>query len=252
MNDQFSYNLDAFYEGGPKTWNDAFPPVCIKSHWDPTQITQHVLPSHLIAPQQFDPRQSVKICTSYYNLSEKENSVRVYPAWEPTSRPAELQNTQTYSESEEFKKQFTIHDVGNNTNANALLGPDYYKRSFYSGQIAATPPGGAAGNGAPYSLYANSINQESDLYRLNEPMTKCKERRHIPTDGPAEATNTLPHISQVFGLSPHAMYVAETTGCRETDDEAAWNRSGRLFFNHTRLDRVYSRPHGPLACRKTA
>lgn len=219
--------LQTFYEGGPKTWEEAFPPVCIRSHWDPTQISQHVLPSHLIAPQEMDPRQSVRICTSYYE------------------RPG--QSTISHKAMESL-----VPDLLPSPKIPQLLGPEYYRRPFEVTQQTATPPGGAASIGAPYSLYTESVMTESDLYRLDEPLTKCKERRYIPKSGVKDATNTLPSISQTFGLSPYATYVTETTGCRAADDNAAWNRSGRLFFNHTRLDRVYPEPHGPLACGKTA
>lgn len=236
--DQFQYGLDAFYEGGPKTWNEAFPPVCVKSHWDPTQVTNYVLPAHLIAPQQYDPRQSVRICTSYYTTADPDtipagSAAQDAEVRHPSSRPTESLNA-----------QFVTSDP---TPPASLLGPDYYRRNSAPVDVAF---GGAAGLSAPYTLYSESVNQESDLYRLKQPLTKCKERRYQPQGGPADATNTLPHVSQAFGLSPHATYVAATTGCREADDEAAWNRSARLFFNPTRTDRVYPRSHGPLACGK--
>lgn len=248
MNDQFSYGLDAFYEGGPKTWNQAFPPVCVKSHWDSTQITRHVLPSHLMAPLQFDPRPSTKICTSYYTLSETSNEVPEYPAWEPSAKSAELQNTFSKSTEDSLKQQFVISEPDKNAENGSLFGPSYFVRPLMNTSMTAVPPGGAAGKGAPYTLYANAVGQESELYRLDEPLTKCKDKRYTPKDGPADANNTLPYVSQEFGLSPYATYVSETSGCRQTDDDKAWNRSGRLFFNHTRLDRINPKPNGPLAC----
>ncbi len=214
--------LQSFYEGGPKTWEEAFPPVCVRSHWDPTQVSKHVLPSYLVAPQQMDPRESVRICTSYYERPALSRTEFVLPE---NSKPAEIPQ---------------------------LLGPEYYKRPYDHSQQVAIPPGGAAGLGAPYSIYAQTIGTESDLYRLDEPLTKCKDRRYIPSHGVMDATNTLPNVSQAFGLSPYATVVNTSTGCRAADDESAWNRSGRLFFNHTRLDRVYPRAHGPLACGKSA
>lgn len=229
-------SLNEFYEGGPTNIQEAFPPICISSHWDPTQMSKHILPQQLAAPLQEDPRQAVRICTSYYSLARQD--------YARTNPPAPL--------------QFGVPPGGAAAPVNTgdktlltppqLLGPSYYKRPE-EGHIAAIPPGGAAGLGAPYTLYADAINEESDLWRLNEPLTRCKELRYKPgPQVPTDSTNTLPHVSQKFGLSPHATYVSETAGCREADDEAAWNRSGRLFFNHTRLDRVYPKTHGPLAC----
>jgi hypothetical protein len=41
-----------------------FPPVCLKSHWDPTQMLRHILPTqHVSLPQDFRPL--VKICKNY-------------------------------------------------------------------------------------------------------------------------------------------------------------------------------------------
>ena len=232
---EFQYGLDAFYEGGPKTWQEAFPPVCVKSHWDPTQVTNYVLPAQLVAPQQYDPRQSVRICTSYYTTADPDVS-----AGPPQDAEVRVQRA-----SASLKNAF--QEQSEPPIPASLLGPDYYRRNSPPTDVAF---GGAAGLGAPYALYAESVNQESDLYRLNTPLTKCKERRYQPQGGPADATNTLPHVSQSFGLSPHATVVAKSTGCRQADDEAAWNRSARLFFNPTRMDRVYPQTHGPLACGK--
>ncbi len=219
--------LDSFYNNGPKSCDEAFPPVCVRAHWDSTQVTRHILPDHLPAPLQFDPRQGVRICTSYYETPVDPNNVtnskimeKIIPDTESPEIPA------------------------------LLLGPEYYKRSYDASHLMATPPGGAAGKGAAYSEYESAINTESDLYRLDESLTKCKERRYTPKNGVVDAVNTLPHVSQEFGLSPYATYVQSSTGCREEDDSKAWNRSGRLFFNHTRLDRVYPQAHGPLGCGK--
>jgi hypothetical protein len=84
---------------------------------------------------------------------------------------------------------------------------------------------------------------------LDEPLTRCKDRRYVPQNGPADATNTLPDVSQEFELGKYATYVTKRAGCRDADDEGAWDRSGRIFFNHTRLDRVYPQARGPLACK---
>lgn len=213
-------SLDSFYEGGPKSFAEAFPPACIRSHWDSTQLTKHILPEAPIAPLALDPRQATKICTSYYTTSQGDAPLR------QQNEPTMLEIPQTLLSSSRFIRP---HD----------------------GPVVNTI-GAAAGKGAPYTYYAQSVNTESDIYRLDEPLTRCKEKRYRPTPEPADATNTLPQVSQEFGLSPYATYVNKQAGCREADDDAAWNRSGRLFFNQTRLDRVYPEARGPLACGKTA
>ena len=41
-----------------------FPPVCLKTHWDPTKMLRHILPTrHVTLPQDFRPL--VKVCTEY-------------------------------------------------------------------------------------------------------------------------------------------------------------------------------------------
>jgi hypothetical protein len=43
---------------------DLFPPVCLKTHWDPTQMLRHILPQqHVDLPQDFRPW--VKVCKNY-------------------------------------------------------------------------------------------------------------------------------------------------------------------------------------------
>lgn len=58
---------------GPKTWGEAFPPICIRSHWDPTAVTKHILPEFKNQPSLlFDPRPSSRICYQYYTTEIDE------------------------------------------------------------------------------------------------------------------------------------------------------------------------------------
>jgi hypothetical protein len=111
------------------------------------------------------------------------------------------------------------------------------------------PPGGAASLGFPFSAYQQRVDKETDVLRINEPLTRCAEKRYIPNGGlpaPATSTNKIPDadISQSSLLSPLATFVKTQAGCRNNDDEAAWNRSARLFFNPTRYDRTKNVPAG--------
>ena len=41
-----------------------FPPVCLKTHWDPTQMLRHIIPQQRVAlPEEFRPW--VKVCKNY-------------------------------------------------------------------------------------------------------------------------------------------------------------------------------------------
>lgn len=216
--------LDSFYAGGPRSFQEAFPPFCVKSHWDPMLVTQHILPDVVSAePLAFDPRPEAYICTTYQNTSPGDGPL-------PTDVLGPAQPPQIPA---------------------ALLGPQAYIRAPADPTPTHARPGGAASLSAPYSVYAAAVDVEGDLLRLDEPLTKCKQLRYTPRpmEVAGAATNVVPNSSS-FGVGPEpAQVVSTTTGCREADDEAAWNRSGRLFNNSTKIDRYYpTAKNGPLAC----
>jgi hypothetical protein len=215
-------SLDAFYSGGPKTTQEAFPPVCMRTHWDPTRLATHVLPNFTNPVQlAFDPRPSAFICTQYYTTSPGDARLDML-----ASKPLPVPS--------------------------ALLGGQRVEATTSS----VFPPGGAAGRGFPYTQYAQAINSESDLYRLDEPLTKCAERRWMGPPARNIATNVVPN-SDASILSASALEVRAQAGCRNADDESSWNRSARLFFNPTRYDRTTTVPdnlylaesQGALACK---
>jgi hypothetical protein len=214
-------HLDEFYAGGPATFQAAFPPVCIGSHWDPMLVEQHILPPQGQVKLALDPRQAVQVCRQYYTESPADAlpAGLVEPA-QPLEIPA------------------------------ALKGPERYIRPEGP---KATPPGGAAGLGAPYSVYAQSVDRESDIYRLDERLTKCKELRYQPkAEQLAQQTNVLPNQSPELAYKALGAPVEPprlSAGCREQDDALAWNRSARLFFNPTKLDRYHpTQKLGPMVC----
>jgi hypothetical protein len=53
-----------------------YPPVCIKSHWDPTAILRHTLPEGRI-PLPTDPRPWVRICMEYTTTGTNEPAPEV-------------------------------------------------------------------------------------------------------------------------------------------------------------------------------
>lgn len=183
-------SLSEFYEGGPNTWNEAFPPICVQPHWNPEMLSRHVLPSF---PQTnaLDPRPASKICTAYVHSSAGDSSVQV------VAQPVHTNDA-----------------------------------------VFVFPPGGKAGVGFPYDRYQASV--ESEILRLKEPLTKCAERKYLPTSLPP-ATNVLPGADSRM-LSPYSTEVRTQAGCRAEDDSAAWNRSSRLFFNPTKYDRTTQVP----------
>jgi hypothetical protein len=57
------------FEFGAEGPRPFFPPVCLKTHWDPTMIIHRTLPSEYI-PQALDPRPWAKICLEYTTTGE--------------------------------------------------------------------------------------------------------------------------------------------------------------------------------------
>ena len=212
--------LGSFYAGGPATFSAAFPPVCLKSHWNPAAVSRHILPDSgtPYTPQVFDPRPHARICTGYYDSSQGDAPL-----------PEGVLDNQHAPEI----------PVG-------LQGPPVKNEG-----VVPVPPGGAAGRGAPYMVWAATVDQESDIYRLDETLTKCKERRYFPRESEIIAIQSAHEGLSGAGVgdSEPALVVSKEAGCRGADDELAWNRSGRLFFNHTKLDRYHpTRSNGSLAC----
>lgn len=100
------------------------------------------------------------------------------------------------------------------------------------------PPGGAAGKGVPFSQY--NPDKESDLTLRNYPLSKCGEKRYMPS-------YKLPGTGTVAGFPAMEFAMPYEAGkyapdCRRADDDQAWQRSSRLFFNHTRYDRTILLP----------
>ena len=60
-------------------------------------------------------------------------------------------------------------------------------------------------------------------------------------------TNVIPGAAATF--EEPTLFVSKLAGCRAADDNEAWNRSARQFFNSTKLDRYTpTATNGPLAC----
>ena len=57
---------------------DFFPPVCLKTHWDPTMILKRTLPDGYV-PQSTDPRPWTRICMEYTTAGEQDMAPEVNP-----------------------------------------------------------------------------------------------------------------------------------------------------------------------------
>jgi hypothetical protein len=205
--------LDAFYESRLYSTSDAFPPACLRSHWDPTMMANHILPAEAVPqPLPLDPRQAVRICTSYYQLA----------------RPAaatDALNLRMYA------------TPAQDTPAALLGGP---KPPGLAAARDYLPFGGAARHGVP--TIGMNPDVESDLFRKNELLTRCSERRYMPAGrSPATSAHADPVQGAAAPTSTYSEVVAgpETpTLCRAADDRTAWAASPRAFYNSTRYDRT--------------
>lgn len=210
--------LAASYATGPQTAEAAYPPICLRSHWDPTMLIRHVLPE-LLNPyeQPLDPRPSTKISTAYYNESAGDAPVQA-----PTPENSRIPIPPALLMSER-----------------RLVTP-------YTG-VPYLPPGGTASRGVPYPLYQQNVDAESDLQLLYLPLVRCPQGKFIPTEEDvvrAKAQRAIPGAPAASGglynpemgnaVNPYGV----KAGCREADDAEAWRRSSRTFFNPTRYDRT--------------
>jgi len=234
MRTTIAANLADYYRGGPKNWNEVFKATCVKSHWDPTMVVQHVLPSfqHDMA---MDPRPSTRNCYVYYNTSPGDGIVKNYPEMERMTAPAYLKGGPHRPPTYEKEQPAALNN------------------------IPVFPPGGAASLGFPYDKFSPSV--ETDVLRIDEALTKCAEKRYIPVGGipaPSMQSHDVPgvYLGNSSTLSPLLTRVSKQAECRNQDDESSWNRSARLFFNPTKYDRTIVVPpnlyqpdsHNALVC----
>jgi hypothetical protein len=180
-------------------------------------INRHILPE---LPSQYalklDPRWATKICTAYYEESPGDGALAV-----DTAENSRVPVPPALLMSERRPILTTL-------NAPYL------------------PPGGHASLNFPYQGF--QADTESDILRLDEPLTKCASERYLPSKQDIAMTmdaRTIPGSpANMFPSMTKAMQMTKTAGCREADDKAAWNRSARPFFNPTKYDRTTMVPPG--------
>jgi len=209
-------DLASVYPTGPQTAAEAFPPICLRSHWDPTMLVRHVLPERLNPYKQpLDPRPSTKISTGYYSEGAGDAPLQA-PIPENTRVPIPP----------------------------ALLLSERRPWTPYTG-VPYLPPGGTAGRGVPFAAY--NADAESDTQLLAYPLVRCPQGKFMPTEADIAAAQLQKPVPDA-PARPDGPYAPDRnnaaipprqpTGCREADDREAWNRSARTFFNPTKYDRT--------------
>lgn len=164
-----------------------FTPVCLKTHWDPTEMLRHIIPQQKVGlPQDFRPW--VKVCKNYV-----------------TSGPAIMAPMPP-------------------NNMVFPMGGEFY------------PPG----------RYSANIDKESILRTLDHPLDKwCPATKYIPTQEsnmyiPGSTVPDRKPTSDAFVSElamPQALLRTDIHTCRSENDTKYFNRSIRLFNNHTKQDR---------------
>jgi hypothetical protein len=105
--------------------------------------------------------------------------------------------------------------------------------------------------------YLASVDSESQLRRLNQPLRKCDAGQYEPNQGGDmfNARILVPTNSSKFSQIPEvAMPKAVLTMgpyiCREEADKINTEVSDKMFFNSTKQDRYYIRSSPPTNLRK--
>ena len=182
---------------------DFFPPVCLRSHWDPTQILRRTLPQQQVS-LPLDIRPLVKMChgPSTPGLLGMRGTARTVegPMQYVTSGPAE---------SSPMPPAGMVFPMGG---------------TFY-------PPG----------RYAAAVDRESVLKALDRPLGRDTSNYipsldsslyHISVLPPRTARRTVTELEM-----PQALLRLNGETCRSSNDSAYFQRSGRLFMNPTKQDR---------------
>jgi hypothetical protein len=174
---------------------DFFPPVCLKTHWDPTKILSRTLPDRYV-PQPTDPRPWTRICMEYVTAGDQEPAPQV-------------------------------------------------------GSQVVMPSGGQF---YPPTRYANSIDSESELRRLDRPLGTCESKQWKPTASSDmfQARVLVPDRKTVMPLRveeiafPSALLRAGPYECRAEQDRVNQALSSDYRFNNATKQDKYKRMGKPV------
>ena len=188
----------------PTVKGDLFPPVCLTSHWDPTKMLRHILPTrHVTLPEDFRPL--VKVCMEYKTSAPTREAPlppadRVFPMGGGVYPPGR------YSAAIDQESVLRTLD-------------QRLDRACMTGQ------------------YVPST--ESNLYNAGSTLP---DRKAAVSAFVAEHSGSMPdrNATDVFVAElsmPQALLRNDGTTCRSANDTAYFERSGRLFHNPTKQDR---------------
>lgn len=188
----------------PTVKGNLFPPVCLTSHWDPTKMLRHILPSrHVTLPEDFRPL--VKVCMEYKTSA---------PTREAPLPPSDM-----------------VFPTGG-----SVYPPGRYSAAIDQESVLRTLDQ-RLDRACVTSQYIPSEN--SNMYQAGSTLP---DRKATVSAFVSEHSGRMPdrNATDVFVAElsmPQALLRNDGTTCRSANDSAYFERSGRLFHNPTKQDR---------------
>lgn len=181
------------------TFQNVFPPVCLKSHWDPSALSKYILPEDLRVPLPVDPRPLFRTCAKYYNLT---------PISEQTKLDSQVRS----------KLDLAVQPGGS---FRGVPNEVFVKHIDKESDLRLNHPQDKCDDDKW------TAQPDSDLYvNTHKPVVKRSDDNNAPFK-----ISELSH--------PLATIVPnKVKTCRSAVDSGAWNRSSRFFNNPTREDRM--------------
>jgi hypothetical protein len=180
------------------TFQTVFPPVCLKTHWDPSALSKYVLPQDLKIPLPVDPRPLFRNCINYFNLTPNTEATKA----ESVVRSKLDIPTQPGGNSRAVPYELYVKNVDKESDLFLNHPQDQCDDSKWMAE------------------------RDSDLF----------VNRHRPVPGPSDDSG-LVKVTELekplATITPNGPYK-----CRADVDQSAWGRSARVFNNPTREDRM--------------
>jgi hypothetical protein len=181
------------------TFQTVFPPVCIKSHWDPAALSKYVLPADLRIPLPVDPRPLFRNCVNYFNLT---------PITEETKADSAFRG----------KLEIPTQPGGNSKGVPYEL---YVKNVDKESDLLLNHP-------------QDQCDEDKWMPRANSDLYVNQHRPPPPGPDDDSGIVKVSELSKPLAtITPNGPYK-----CRADVDQSAWARSARVFNNPTREDRM--------------
>lgn len=182
------------------TFQNVFPPVCLKSHWDPALLSKYVLPVDSHIPLPVDPRPLFRNCVNYFDLT---------PVTEATKKEAAIRS----------KLDLTLQPGGSGAHGSPF---ELFAKNINNES----------------DLWLNHPQDQCDEDKwMAKPNSDLYVNTHRPPPASDDGENGIVKVSELAHplatIMPNGPYK-----CRAEVDDSSWGRSARVFNNPTREDRM--------------